>query len=168
MEERPEAIPADELFRILELLEESDWDEIELTTKDFKFRAGKQLSPDCATPASSCEPRTETKLNNKEVGTGRQAEAKSSDIAENVTELNQPAIRAPMVGMFYTSPSPGAPPYVRVGDLVTEQSIVGIIEVMKVMKSIEAGLVGRISAVLIENGQFVEYGKPLFLVGPTD
>ena len=169
MEERPETtLTSDELFRILKLLEESDWDEIELTTKDFKFAAGKGLPRDYTLSASSFEPRTEPKVDNAEVGLGHQTEAKSSDSAKNDTEANGPAIRAPMVGTFYTSPSPGAPPYVQVGDVVAEHSIVGIIEVMKVMKSIEAGVAGRISAILVENGKFVQYNEPLFLIGPVD
>jgi len=169
MEEHAETtITVDELFRILELLEESDWDEIELTTKDFKFRAGKELGPDCTPRVSSSEPRIEPKLNNAHADSGHQTAAKSSHITEKRTEVNQPVIRAPMVGTFYTSPSPGAPPYVQVGDVVTEQSVVGIIEIMKVMTSIQARLAGRVSAILVENGQFVEYNEPLFSIGPTD
>jgi acetyl-CoA carboxylase biotin carboxyl carrier protein len=173
MEERPETIISnDDLFRILKLMEESDWDEIELTTKNFKFAAGKSLPRDHTWSVSSPEPHTEPKLNTPklnsvEVGLG-QTEAKSSVTVKNDTEVNGPAIRAPMIGMFYTSPSPGAPPYVQVGDMVTEHSIVGIIEVMKVMKSIEAGVVGRISAILVENGKFVQYNDPLFLIEPVD
>ena len=169
MEDRPDTIlTCDELLRISELLAESDWDEIELTTKNFKFVAGKGLTRDCATPAPVSEPRTEPKSNKVEVVPEPQAEAKASDTAKKRTPVNEPAIRAPMLGTFYTSPSPGAPPYVQVGDSVTEQSIVGILEVMKVMKSIEAGIVGRISAILAENGKFVEYNEPLFLIEPVD
>lgn len=169
MEDRSETIiSTDELFRILKLLEESDWEEIELTTKTFKFAAGKSLPRDHTAAASSLKPVNDTKADNVKVGSGHQTEAKTSDSAKNTMEVTEPAIRAPMVGTFYTSPSPGAPPYVQVGDSVTEHSIVGIIEVMKVMKSIEAGVVGRISAVLVENGKFVQYDEPLFLIGPVD
>ncbi len=169
MEERPDTtLTGDELFRILKLMEESDWDEIEITTKDFKFAAGKELPRDHAPSASSFRPLKETKSDEAEPGLGHKREAKASDTAKNDTEVKAPSIRAPMVGTFYTSPSPGAPPYVQVGDTVSKDSIVGIIEVMKVMKSIEAGLVGRISAILVENGKFVQYDEPLFLIGPVD
>jgi acetyl-CoA carboxylase biotin carboxyl carrier protein len=169
MEERSgTTLTGDELFRILKLIEESDWDEIELTTKDFKFVAGQGLARDCTLSAPSSGPRTKPKVSNVEVSLEHQTKAKSSDIAKNNTEVSEPAIRAPMVGTFYTSPSPGAPPYVQVGDIVAEHSIVGIIEVMKVMKSIEAGVVGRISAILVENGKFVQYNEPLFLIGSAD
>lgn len=170
MEERPDTIiNSDDLFRILKLMEESDWDEIELTTKNFKFVAGKRLPRDStSSAASSFKPLNETKSDNVEVGSGYQTEAKLSDIAKNNPKVNEPAILSPMMGMFYASPSPGAPPFVQVGDIVTEHSIVGIIEVMKVMSSIEAGVAGRISTILIENGKLVEYKQPLFLIGPVD
>jgi acetyl-CoA carboxylase biotin carboxyl carrier protein len=168
MDERSETIiNSDELFRILKLMEESDWDEIELTTKDFKFVAGKRLPRDYTPSASFVKPLNDTKSANVEVGSGYQTEAGLSDVAKNNTD-NEPAIRAPMIGMFYTSPSPGAPPFVQVGDVVTEHSIVGIIEVMKVMTSVEAGIAGRISTILVENGKLVQYKQPLFLIGPAD
>jgi acetyl-CoA carboxylase biotin carboxyl carrier protein len=73
-----------------------------------------------------------------------------------------------MMGTFYRSSSPGVPPFVEAGDIVTEHTIVGIIEVMKVMSSVEAGLRGRISSILAENGKLVQYNQPLFLIEPED
>jgi acetyl-CoA carboxylase biotin carboxyl carrier protein len=171
MEERSETIiNSDDLFRILKLMEESDWDEIELTTKNFKFVAGKRLPRDyTSSVASSFTPLNDTKSDNvKEVGSGYQTKAKVSDIPKNKTEVSGPAIYAPMMGTFYRAPGPGDPPFVEVGDSVTEHSIVGMIEVMKVMSSIEAGVAGRISTILVENGKLVEYKQPLFLVEPED
>ncbi len=77
------------------------------------------------------------------------------------------AIKAPLVGTFYRAPAPGAPPFVEVGDEVTPKTIVCIIEAMKVMNEIEAGVSGKIVKVLVENAQPVEYGQELFLVEPT-
>jgi len=76
------------------------------------------------------------------------------------------AVRAPMVGTFYRSPAPGAKPFVEVGDQVQLDSIVGIIEVMKLMNSIPAGVRGVVRAVLVENAQYVEYGQPLVVIEP--
>lgn len=73
-------------------------------------------------------------------------------------------IVSPMVGSFYQSPAPDADPYVRVGSKVTEKSVVCIVEAMKLMNEIEADVKGEIVAILVENGQLVEYGQPLFLV----
>jgi acetyl-CoA carboxylase biotin carboxyl carrier protein len=75
-------------------------------------------------------------------------------------------IEAPMVGTFYRAPSPNAEPYVREGDVVKEGQIVCIIEAMKLMNEIESKASGRIAKALVENGQPVEYGQPLFLIEP--
>lgn len=88
------------------------------------------------------------------------AEAEASDAG-----LHQ--IVSPMVGTFYRAPSPEADPYVKEGDQVTEDSKVCIIEAMKLMNEIEAEVNGTIVKVLVENGQLVEYGQPLFLVKTT-
>lgn len=73
-------------------------------------------------------------------------------------------ITSPMVGTFYASSSPEADPYVTVGSKVTESSVVCIVEAMKLFNEIEAEVKGEIVEVLVENGQLVEYGQPLFLV----
>jgi acetyl-CoA carboxylase biotin carboxyl carrier protein len=75
-------------------------------------------------------------------------------------------IEAPMVGTFYRASSPTAEPYVREGDIVKEGQIVCIIEAMKLMNEIESKAAGRVAKILVENGQPVEYGQPLFLLEP--
>lgn len=74
------------------------------------------------------------------------------------------AIQSPMVGTFYAAPAPGAEPFVRVGSKVNEKTVVCIVEAMKLMNEIEAEVKGEIVEILVENGQLVEYGQPLFLV----
>jgi acetyl-CoA carboxylase biotin carboxyl carrier protein len=78
-----------------------------------------------------------------------------------------PQIVSPMVGTFYLSPSPDSPPYVSVGQEVQEDTVVCIIEAMKVMNEIKAETRGVIVDVLAQNGKPVEFGKPLFAVRPT-
>jgi acetyl-CoA carboxylase biotin carboxyl carrier protein len=74
-------------------------------------------------------------------------------------------IKAPMVGTFYRSSSPDAKPFVEVGQAVKEGETVCIIEAMKLMNEIEADAAGTVKAILVENGQPVEYGQPLFILG---
>jgi biotin carboxyl carrier protein len=81
----------------------------------------------------------------------------SFDLAANDEHL----ITAPMIGTYYSSPSPGTPPFVVVGDTVHTGQPVGIIEAMKIMNEISADRSGIVEAVLVENGQPVEYGTPL-------
>lgn len=71
-------------------------------------------------------------------------------------------IKSPMVGTFYTSPSPESPPFVKIGDSVSADTVVCIVEAMKVMNEIKAELKGQIAEVLVDNGESVEYGQPLF------
>ena len=86
----------------------------------------------------------------------------ASEEKEDDTDLHR--IVSPMVGTFYQAPSPDSEPYVKVGDRVDEKSVVCIVEAMKLMNEIEAEVKGEIVEVLVENGQLVEYGQPLFLV----
>ena len=80
----------------------------------------------------------------------------------NEAELHK--ITSPMVGTFYQSPNPDTPAYVKVGDKVGEESIVCIVEAMKLFNEIEAEVKGEIVEVLVKDGQLVEFGQPLFLV----
>jgi acetyl-CoA carboxylase biotin carboxyl carrier protein len=87
--------------------------------------------------------------------------------AAAVTEQeNLHKITSPMVGTFYQSPAPDSPAYVKAGDKVTGDSIVCIVEAMKLFNEIEAEVSGEIVEVLVKEGQLVEYGQPLFLVKP--
>ena len=74
-------------------------------------------------------------------------------------------VKSPMVGTFYRTPSPGAKPFVEVGQSVKAGDTLCIIEAMKLMNEIEADVAGVVKAILIESGQPVEYGEPLFIIG---
>jgi acetyl-CoA carboxylase biotin carboxyl carrier protein len=82
----------------------------------------------------------------------------------HVTETAHHKIISPMVGTFYKSSSPESPAYVQVGDKVNGDSVVCIVEAMKLFNEIEAEVTGEIVEILVEDGQLVEYGQPLFLV----
>lgn len=95
----------------------------------------------------------------------KQEAPKAEPVVEENTE-NLHKITSPMVGTFYASPSPDADPYVTAGSKVSKDSIVCIVEAMKLFNEIEAEVNGEIVEVLVKNGQLVEYGQPLFLVKP--
>jgi len=78
-----------------------------------------------------------------------------------------PTINSPMVGTFYASPAPDAPPYLAVGAVVNPETVVCIIEAMKVMNEIKAEMSGTITEILVESGKPVEFGKPLFRIKPA-
>ena len=76
-------------------------------------------------------------------------------------------VTSPMVGTFYASPSPDDPPFVKVGDAVSEGTVVSIIEAMKVMNEVKAGVSGKIAEVLLRSGDPVEFGTRMFRIDPT-
>lgn len=86
--------------------------------------------------------------------------------SSHTTSLSTTAtiIDSPMIGVFYAAPSPGEDPFISVGDQVTEETTVGIIEVMKLMNPVAAKVSGKILRVLVENGEQVQFGQPLFEV----
>ena len=87
-------------------------------------------------------------------------------VEETVTG-NQTRITSPIVGTFYRSSSPDKPPYVEVGDIVKKGQVLCIIEAMKLMNEIESETTGKIIQALVENGDPVEYGQPLFVIEPA-
>lgn len=95
--------------------------------------------------------------------------AKPKEVVQEIKkeeDANLHKITSPMVGTFYSSPNPDADPYVSVGSKVDKNTVVCIVEAMKLFNEIEAEVKGEIVEVLVENGQLVEYGQPLFLVKP--
>ncbi len=85
----------------------------------------------------------------------------------DLTDPSLEAVKSPIVGTFYESPSPGSDPFVKVGDTIKPGKVLCIIESMKLMNEIEAELSGTIVKRLVENGQPVEYGEAMFLVKPN-
>lgn len=73
-------------------------------------------------------------------------------------------VSAPVVGVFYAAPEPGAPPFVEVGSRVEAGATMGLVEVMKMFNSVTADVAGEVVEVLVGNDEFVEFGQPLFLV----
>lgn len=130
----------DDVREILRIIDESDLDELRVETEELSLHVVRGGVVPIAAPAE-VEPMLE------ETGDG-------------VT------IEAPMLGTFYRAPAPGAPPFVDVGSTVDPATIVCIIEVMKMMNSVHAGVAGTITEVCVENGEPVEYGSRLFRVEP--
>jgi acetyl-CoA carboxylase biotin carboxyl carrier protein len=95
------------------------------------------------------------------------APAPAPTAAPTPTAESLPTINSPMVGTFYGSPAPDAPAYISVGTVVTPESVVCIIEAMKVMNEIKAEMSGTITEILVESGKPVEFGKPLFRIRPA-
>jgi len=93
------------------------------------------------------------------------APAPPTPAAAPVAAADEHVVKSPMVGTFYRAATPGAKPFVEVGDTVVEGATLCIVEAMKLMNEIEADKAGTIKAILTENGQPVEFGQPLFVIG---
>ncbi len=160
-----EGIDQDDVIQILRMLEESTFDELHLEMGGLKLvasKSGKKASPAEGMKSDDGE-STESKV---AVEPAVQARKERPDIPQpsDIEENGFIAIKAPMLGTFYGAPKPGAPPFVEVGRLVSEDDSVCIIEVMKLFNTVKANVRGRIAKIYAENGQMVEYQQTLFLV----
>lgn len=141
------------LKTLIELVENSGIAELELTEGEEHVRISRASS--VAAPV-------------QQVYTAAPMAAPAAEAAAAPAAPAQPeghVVKAPMVGSFYRSPSPGANPFVDVGQSVNEGDTLCIIEAMKLLNEIEADKSGVIKAILVENGQAVEFGQPLFIIG---
>lgn len=148
------------LKKLIDLVEESGIAELEITEGEEKVRISKSVSSAqsqiiaTGTPAL---PATQSAIS----GTAPAAAATPA-AAEKLPEGH--VVKSPMVGTFYRSSAPGANAFVEVGQTVKEGDTLCIIEAMKLLNEIESDASGVIKAVLVENGQPVEYGEPLFVI----
>ena len=147
------------LKTLIDLVSDSNVSELEITEAEGKVRIVKAgtavavAAPMYAPPAPVAAPAA---------GAAPAAAAPAAPAAEAAPEGK--VIKSPMVGTFYRAASPGAKPFVELGSSVKEGEPVCIIEAMKIMNEIEADVAGKITRVLCENGQAVEFGQPLFIV----
>jgi len=141
--------------QVVEMMKRSEISEFEIEEKDFKLRLSRKngdtqiiqaAAPVAAAPIAPAAP------------------AAPATAAAPAEEQGVSVVKSPMVGTFYTAASPDSPVFAKVGGKVGADSIVCIIEAMKVMNEIQAELSGTITEVLVENGEAVEYGLPLFKV----
>lgn len=160
-----EGIDQDDVIQILRMLEESTFDELHLEMGGLKLVASK--SGKKSGPAEGLKPEVrESTESNVSVEPTVQAREEKPDISQpsDIEENGFIAIKAPMLGTFYSAPKPGAPPFVEVGRRVSEDDSVCIIEVMKLFNTVKANVQGRIAKICAENGQMVEYQQTLFMV----
>ncbi len=145
------------LKKLIDLVEESGISELELTEGEEKVRISRSLMPQHAAPVVHYAVAPQVTTNT--------ASAAPSLAAEGPAEIEGHIVKSPMVGTFYRSSSPDAKPFVDVGSNVKVGETICIIEAMKLLNEIESDFAGVIKKILVENGQPVEYGEPLFIIG---
>ena len=141
----------EKLKEFLNFMDENNLSELEIEEEGKRIRLKKNT------------PLSEFSLipSKNQSGSAPSAETKKEKSTEALIE-----IKAPMVGTFYRAPSPGAKPYTDINQEITEGDVVCIIEAMKLMNEIKSEVTGKIVKILVEDGEPVEYGQPLFQVKP--
>jgi len=145
---------------LIALMQESELSELEVEREGVRVRLQKQPPPRVAEVVALNPAGTVTPARND-----AQAPPPPT-VPETRARGNLIEITSPMVGVFYEAPAPEAEPFARVGDEVEPETVVCIIEAMKVMNEIKAETSGRIADILVSNGEAVEFGQVLFLVEP--
>lgn len=146
------------LKTLIDLVSESNVSELEITEADGKVRIVKQS----AAPAMVMPAPTYVNAPTAAPVAAAPAAAPTPPAEAAITGH---VVKSPMVGTFYRASAPGAKPIVEVGQTVAVGDILCIIEAMKLMNEIEADAAGTIKAILVENGEPLEYGEPLFIIG---
>ncbi len=151
--------------KLIELLDESGIAEIEITEGEESVRISRHASGVAAAPVAVAAPAPLPAAAPAPASTPSAAPvaAPAAPAAAEVEEEGH-AVTAPMVGTFYSAPSPGSPPFVQVGDRVSEGDTLCIVEAMKMMNQIEAEVSGTVKSIRVQNGEPVEYGQILFVI----
>lgn len=161
----------EQIKKIIDLIGESDVDEVAIEEGDFKIKVKKNAEveqqapsipvqyqvPQQPAPQAAPQPTAQP----AESGSGESG----SDESDEQEEVTGDVVKSPIVGTFYESPSPEDPPFVSVGDQVSEGQTLCIVEAMKIMNEIESEYSGEIKKVLVEDADAVEFEQPLFVIG---
>ena len=143
--------------QVIDLMKRSELSEFELEEEGFKLRLSRQ-SGESAPQILQATPVAQAAAPAAAPAPAAEAPAPAGD------EPDISVVKSPMVGTFYRSPSPDSPAFVDVGAKISEDSVVCIVEAMKVMNEIQAEIKGTITEILVENGDAIEFGQPLFKV----
>lgn len=139
--------------KLMELVEQSGISELEVREGEESIRLSKAPAGMVMAPAGAPAPAPAA------------APVTATTDAPTAAQPAGHALAAPMVGTFYRAPSPDSPPFIEVGKAVSAGDVVCIIEAMKLMNQIEADTSGVVTAILVEDGQPVEFGQPLIVIG---
>jgi acetyl-CoA carboxylase biotin carboxyl carrier protein len=149
------------LKKLIDLVQESGIGEIEITEGEEKVRISRQ-GPSAAPVIMTASALQPMAAGGPAAGLAPPGAPAAAPAAPEPPKGH--TLKSPMVGTFYRAPSPGAPPFIEVGQSVTKGQTLCIIEAMKLLNEIESDASGVVKSILVENGQPVEYGQPLFVI----
>lgn len=154
-------LSANNIRKMVKLADESKIDELEISSFGRKIKITRRLTrvPQDIPLETNTHLKSETQV---------KVEVKKAEVKKEIPkeDENLIPIKSPMVGTFYRTPSPGAKPYVEVGQMISAGQVVCVIEAMKLMNELESEVPGRVVKILVENEKPVEFGQTLFLIEP--
>jgi len=162
------ALSPEDIRALISAFQSSDWDEMSLQYGDTRLDltrnghppVGRQIAPVAAAPAAPAA---------APVATSASVAPAAPAAPSGPTSVAHPEghkVTSPSLGLFWRSPQPGAPAFVEVGQQVDAEDTVCIVEVMKLMNHVKAGVSGKVVAILVDNGAMVEFGQTLVVVEP--
>ncbi|MFB3854477.1 MAG: acetyl-CoA carboxylase biotin carboxyl carrier protein [Vicinamibacterales bacterium] len=146
----------DELKQLLDVVRANEFTEFELEQEGFRIRIRKDGGPVAPIPTVVAKDLSVVAPNDAPVA--------ASAAPPAVSDIELAIIKSPIVGTFYRSPQPGAPPFADIGQVVRKGQVMCIIEAMKLMNEIESEYDGEVVSIYVENGQPVQYGERLFAI----
>ena len=166
-------IDLEELAAVVRLLKEAEFSEFRYTKGDVSLVVRRGELPaessggEAAATAAPTPPPAPT-IVARTTAPKPSAPAPRTSESESIPRGPSSTVHAPLLGSFYATPKPGEPPFVRLGDRVEADTVVCIIEVMKLMNSVVAGVAGIVTAVHASDGDLVEHGQALFTIQPVE
>ena len=157
-----------QIERLLAIMAEHGLEEFEYARGDLRIRLKKPLANSNPAWRSVPVPEIVVAGASAPAAPGEPAAAAARESAAEAARAEDlHIIKSPIVGTFYEAPSPGAEPFLKLGDTVPVGQVLCIIEAMKLMNEIESDVAGEVMRIFVQNGQPVEYGEPLFAIRPT-
>jgi acetyl-CoA carboxylase biotin carboxyl carrier protein len=168
--EHSESLFTDDIRDLLRLMSDGDIAEVHIKRGDSEVHVKRTQTQPQVINMVAAAPHAAAPNGTVPASVIAQPASSPTPLAVNAVAEEEPTngvtITAPMVGTYYASATPKDPPYVHPGDEVRPGDVLGIIEAMKIMNEIECEILGRVTSVLVTNGQPVEYGQPLMIIEP--
>ncbi len=150
------------VFELIEKIKDTKIEHIEIETSDGKIKIKQYIAPKVVYQTGEEKKIVEP----VSVDVVKEEATEKVETEKKEEGKKYHVIKSPLVGTFYRAPSPGAPPFVEEGDIVSKGQVLCIIEALKVMNEIESDIDGKVVKILVENGEPVEYGQELFYIEP--
>lgn len=152
---------------LLDLISESDVNEVSIEEGDFKLKVKKQSELPAANLQYQMPPQPQASPQPQPQSVPAQqapAQQEASGSAKSESQPDGEVVKSPIVGTFYEAPSPDSDPFIKVGDKVSKGETLCIIEAMKIMNEIDAEFSGTVEKIIVDDGQPVEFDQPLFII----